>query len=68
MVPIMFQLAKDRPKPKPMQFENNVARQRVLLAGMDCLAGQLDLFATDGPRPAPPVLSSAAELAGDDDG
>ena len=24
-------------------------RQKVLLSGMDCLAGQEDLFATDGP-------------------
>ena len=43
-----FTLRNDAPKPKPLAFENVATRQRVLLAGMDALPGQLDLFATDG--------------------
>ena len=43
-----FTLRNAPPVPPTAQFENNPNRQRVLLAGMDCLAGQLDLFPTDG--------------------
>ena len=43
-----FSLANDPPRPKPTRFENREARQRMLLAGLDCLPGQGDLFHTDG--------------------
>jgi hypothetical protein len=43
-----FHLTNEPPKPKPWRPENVKATQRVLLAGMDCLSGQGDLFATDG--------------------
>lgn len=46
-----FQLAVDRDppaKPKKAVEPDGKARQMVLLAGMDCLPGQLDLFDTDG--------------------
>lgn len=39
-----FQLTNDRPRPKPLRFENDECRQTVLFAGMDCLPGQEDLF------------------------
>lgn len=31
-------------------FAPQPERQQVLFAGLDCLAGQMDLFATDGER------------------
>ena len=43
-----FALANDPPRPKPARFENSEGRQRMLLAGLDCLPGQGDLFETDG--------------------
>jgi hypothetical protein len=43
-----FTLANEAPRPKPQQFENKGARQMALLAGLDCLPGQRDLFQTDG--------------------
>lgn len=43
-----FTLANDAPKPAVFQFVATPTKQRVLLAGMDCLAGQGDLFETDG--------------------
>jgi len=44
-----FTLQNDPPcRPAP-RFESTPARQRVLLAGLDCLPGQSDLFDTDGP-------------------
>lgn len=44
-----FELRNDRPMPKPWKPAPAVPkRQRMLLAGLDCLAGQGDLFATDG--------------------
>jgi len=46
-----FTLANEAPRTKPARFENNSARQMVLLAGLDCLPGQRDLFATDGEEP-----------------
>jgi hypothetical protein len=39
-----FQLTNDKPRPAPLRFENEECRQTVLFAGMDCLAGQQDLF------------------------
>ena len=39
---------KRAPRPKPARFENSEERQRMLLAGLDCLPGQGDLFQTDG--------------------
>lgn len=35
-------------KPQPAKFDTASGRQRALFAGLDCLAGQKDLFATDG--------------------
>ena len=43
-----FTLTNDEPRPKPLEFSNDQTRQRVLFAGLDCLSGQQDLFATDG--------------------
>jgi hypothetical protein len=43
-----FTLANEVPRPKPLEFSNDPTRQRVLFAGLDCLPGQQDLFATDG--------------------
>lgn len=47
--PESFTLQNPAPKPapwKPQPAERK--RQTVLFAGMDCLPGQNDLFATDG--------------------
>ena len=46
----MFQLDTNyRPKRQKVKGENNLNnRQTVLFAGMNCLPGQTDLFATDG--------------------
>lgn len=41
-------LTVEAPRPAPARFENSEGRQSVLFAGLDCLAGQNDLFATDG--------------------
>src|SRR5882762_5934519 len=43
-----FDLTNEPPKPKPWRPENVKAKQRVLLAGLDCLEGQGNLFDTDG--------------------
>ena len=43
-----FTLANDPPQLKPARFENGEERQRMLLAGLDCLPGQANLFQTDG--------------------
>jgi len=44
-----FVLANDAPRPKPWRgSEPENTRQTVLLSGMDCQAGQMDLFETDG--------------------
>jgi hypothetical protein len=43
-----FTLANTPAPHRPMQFANDECRQRSLLAGLDCLPGQGDLFATDG--------------------
>ena len=43
-----FMLANDPPRKPALRFENNHGRQMMLLAGLDCLPGQGDLFATDG--------------------
>ena len=44
-----FVLSNAPPKPKPWRGgEPENTRQTVLFTGMDCLAGQQDLFETDG--------------------
>jgi len=44
-----FQLRNDPPAVKRERFDNNNrSQQAVLFAGLDCLPGQEDLFATDG--------------------
>ena len=43
-----FSLANDPPRKRAVRFENNHGRQMMLLAGLDCLPGQSDLFPTDG--------------------
>ena len=44
-----FTLRNDPPSPKAQSFESNSkTRQKMLLAGLDCLPGQMDLFPTDG--------------------
>ncbi len=39
-----FELRNDPPAHKPQQFDEEPLRQRVLVDGMNCLPGQLDLF------------------------
>lgn len=40
-----FTLANDPHAPRPATFDNqDTTRQRVLVEGLDCLPGQLDLF------------------------
>ena len=50
-----FTLRNDPPAPPKARFENAASRQAVLFAGLDCLGGQLDLFATDGEQPPAPT-------------
>lgn len=42
-----FQLTNDQPQ-RRAAFKDEPARQSVLFSGMNCLAGQNDLFNTDG--------------------
>jgi hypothetical protein len=51
--PEPFALRNDPPAATKATFENNPCRQRVLLAGLDCLPGQQDLFPTDGGTDVP---------------
>lgn len=53
--PEPFVLANERPAPKREAFDSNKGTQRVLFTGMDCLPGQLDLFATDNTPPKRPA-------------
>ena len=39
----------NKPEYVKPQFESLGGKQRKMFAGMDCLPGQMDLFATDGP-------------------
>ena len=55
-----FRLANDPAPRRPAQFEDEQCRQRSLLAGLDCLPGQGDLFATDG-EPDESLLPPAAK-------
>lgn len=53
----LFTLQRKQPQPRATQFVSHGGAQKVLFSGLDCLAGQQDLFPTDGPRerdPAPP--------------
>jgi hypothetical protein len=51
----LFALTNDKPKPKPWKAEAPPKRkQQVLFGGMNCLAGQEDLFPTDGITPEKP--------------
>jgi len=44
-----FTLSNEPAHPTPTRFESNgKTRQKVLLCGLNCLPGQLDLFPTDG--------------------
>ena len=43
-----FRLANVTPTTKPHFETSEPRRQTVLFSGLDCLAGQQDLFATDG--------------------
>ena len=43
-----FTLSNPKPRQPPPKFETTPCRQNVLFSGMDCLPGQMDLFATDG--------------------
>lgn len=43
-----FQLTNAEPKPAPLRIDVPECRQRVMFAGLDCLAGQDSLFETDG--------------------
>jgi len=51
----MFELTNDKPRPKPMTFDAKEGKQKVLFSGLDCLPGQMDLFATDGVVPPKPT-------------
>lgn len=49
------QIAESRPPRVPAKMADlGKHRQTMLLAGLDCLPGQRDLFETDGPMPLPP--------------
>ncbi|MGB7733208.1 MAG: hypothetical protein WBL72_05885 [Thermoguttaceae bacterium] len=49
-----FALSNVPPEPKPWRGdEPENTRQKVLLSGMDCQPGQLDLFETDGKTGGP---------------
>lgn len=39
-----FTLTNEAPRSKPWRAEDDPRRQQVLLEGLDCCAGQLDLF------------------------
>ena len=53
-----FTLANAPPQREPAEFDSNEnCRQRALLAGLDALPRQLDLFQVDGDRE---VISPAA--------
>ena len=43
-----YTLANPPPRRAPLRLEPDDRRQRGLFAGLDCLAGQGDLFETDG--------------------
>jgi len=43
-----FTLANPPPRRAPLRLDPDDRRQRGLFAGLDCLAGQGDLFETDG--------------------
>ena len=44
-----FTLQNDQPCAKPQSIKSNPkTRQKMLLGGLDCLPGQMDLFPTDG--------------------
>ena len=46
-----FALANNPAPQRQRRFDaGDRPRQKVLFAGLDCLPGQMDLFATDGPR------------------
>ena len=47
----MFKLENDKTPVKKKSFGAGKDSQSVLFSGMDCLAGQLDLFKTDGKLP-----------------
>lgn len=66
-----FQLTNAPPKPQPWRGENRKATQRTLLAGLDCLPGQADLFGTDGelskPRRKPRKLMHVCDAGPGDE-
>lgn len=48
MEPFVLDNTPEPPKPGPVLEPADKTTQRVLFSGLDCLAGQMDLFATDG--------------------
>jgi hypothetical protein len=48
MIDDQFQLTNAEPKPAPVRIDVPEYRQKPLFSGLDCLAGQESLFATDG--------------------
>lgn len=48
MTPDRYTLANPQPRRAPQRLDPDDRRQRGLFAGLDCLAGQGDLFGTDG--------------------
>lgn len=48
--PTLFDVDRRPPRPTPWRLAAaEPCRQKPLFAGLDCLAGQQDLFSTDGP-------------------
>lgn len=47
-----FELERDRIRRPQSAADRPVEKQRLLLTGLDCLPGQLDLFPTDGDKHA----------------
>lgn len=45
-----FTLQNDPPRPKRLVIDDEPRRQRLLLDGMDCCAGQQDLFDEESPE------------------
>ena len=45
-----FQLTNPPPKRRKTEFHNTTGTQKLLVSGLDCFPGQLDLFDTDGPN------------------
>jgi len=55
-----FTLSNAPPRRAPIRLDPDDRRQTVMFSGLDCLAGQADLFATDGDDGAQAIDAAAA--------